>query len=934
MSAPLSPAPVSWARSPSARLAVAAATGFAVWVGLAVVAPPDAARAWLSPAFAAAVGLFTYLLAAASFRRGELERELAALNRSLDERTAQRNLREQRFRAIFNSTYQCVGLLDPEGIVLEVNRAALDAGGITADQVLGKPLWAAVWWSHDPALPERIRAAVGLAAAGETVRFKTERFLAGGGIAHVDFTLTPIRDEQGRVVLLVPEGHDVTHLKRAERELFASRERFELALRAAGEGIWDWDLRTNRLFLSEQWKGMLGYADEELPNEVSSWERLVHPDDLARSRKAVADYLAGRTDHLRLEMRMHHRNGNWRWILTRGVAQRDGEGEPIRLTGSHVDVTERKGVEDRLAANEILLRQFIAHAPAAIAMLDKEMRYLRTSERWLTDYHLTGQDIIGRSHYEVFPDLPERWKEVDRRVLGGSVERCEEDPFPRAGGETDWLQWESRPWREAGGEIGGVILFTQVITERKRTEAALRQSEERYRQLVQGVRDYAIFRLDAAGRIASWNVGAQRILGYDTEEILDRPFAIFSASGEDEEGAGIDLPHPSRDGRFESEGWWLRKGGTRFWANVSIAPLRDATGGVRGFAVIARDLTDRRRAEEALRESEERFRGAFDSAPIGMALVSPEGRWLKVNRATCDIVGYPEEEMLRTTSQAITHPDDLESNLGFVRRALAGEVQSYQTEKRYFHKTGRVVSVLLSVSLVRDSSGEPLYFVTQIEDISERKRAQAELIESLHEKEVMLREIHHRVKNNLAIVASLFQLQSVRATDAETVRILREAQDRVRSMALVHEHLYNSDSLAAIRFHEYARSLAEEVFQTYHLPDRTITLRTEIEPAALSVEQAIPCGLLLNELLTNCLKHAFAGGTSGEVLLKLRHEDGVCSLSVADNGRGMPDDRDAGGVSSLGMQLIRSLTRQLGGRIEFVPREPGTEARLVFPIET
>lgn len=910
------------------------AAGFAVWVGLAVVAPPDATRAWLLLAFAAAVGLLTFLLTTASVRRWEWEREVAALSRSLEEQSAQRSLRDQRFRALFNSTYQCIGLLDPEGIVLEANRAALDTRGITADQVLGKPLWEAVWWSHNPALRERIRTAVGRAAGGETVRFETEHRQANGMIAQVDFTLTPIRDEQGRVVLLVPEGHDVTHRKRAERELFESRERFELALRAAGEGIWDWDLRTDRLFLSEQWKAMLGYADEELPNEVSSWERLVHPDDLTRAREAVADYLAGRTPQFRLEMRMRHQDGGWRWILTRGVSQSDETGRPIRLTGSHTDVTERKRVEDQLAVNEVLLRQFIAHAPVAIAMLDKEMRYLQTSERWLTDYHLTGQDIIGRSHYEVFPDLPERWKEVDRRVLGGAVERCEEDPFPRADGEMEWLQWESRPWREAGGEIGGVILFTQVITERKRTEAALRQSEDRYRQLVQGVRDYAIFRLDAAGRIASWNVGAQRILGYDTEEILDHPFSIFSASGEDGEGTGIDLPTSSRDGRFESEGWWLRKGGTRFWAHVSIAPLRDAAGGVRGFAVIARDLTDRRRAEEALRESEERFRGAFDSAPIGMALVSPEGRWLKVNRATCDIVGYAEEEMLRTTFQAITHPEDLESNLGFVRRVLAGEIPSYQMEKRYFHKTGRVVSVLLSVSLIRDSSGTPLYFVSQIEDITERKRAQAELIESLHEKEVMLREIHHRVKNNLAIVASLFQLQSMRATDAETVRILREAQDRVRSMALVHEHLYNSDSLAAIRFHEYARSLAEEVFQTYHLPDRTVALRTEIEPTTLSVEQAIPCGLLLNELLTNCLKHAFAGGASGEVLLKLSNEDGACSLSVADDGQGMPDDLDVGNVRSLGMQLVRSLTRQLGGRIEFVPRERGTEVRLVFPIET
>jgi PAS domain S-box-containing protein len=155
-------------------------------------------------------------------------------------------------------------------------------------------------------------------------------------------------------------------------------------------------------------------------------------------------------------------------------------GELIEIQGETcilsvlVDITDRRLAEESLKANEALLRLFIQHTPAAIAMFDNEMRYLQVSDRFLADYKLEKHAIIGKSHYEVFPDLPLRWKEVHRRILAGAVERCDEDRYTTSGGNVEWIQWESRPWRRANGEIGGLVLFTQVITERKRAEEALR----------------------------------------------------------------------------------------------------------------------------------------------------------------------------------------------------------------------------------------------------------------------------------------------------------------------------------------------------------------------------------------------------------------------------------------------------------------------------
>jgi PAS domain S-box-containing protein len=157
------------------------------------------------------------------------------------------------------------------------------------------------------------------------------------------------------------------------------------------------------------------------------------------------------------------------------------------MAGIALDITERKRAEAALKESEERLRLFVEGAPAAIAMFDRSMRYLAVSRRFAQDYRLTEQDLIGRGHYELFPEIPERWREIHRRCLAGEILRCDEDPFPRADGLIDWVRWEIRPWRVASGEIGGIILFSEVITERKRAEAALRESEARYRDLFNSI---------------------------------------------------------------------------------------------------------------------------------------------------------------------------------------------------------------------------------------------------------------------------------------------------------------------------------------------------------------------------------------------------------------------------------------------------------------
>ena len=215
-------------------------------------------------------------------------------------------------------------------------------------------------------------------------------------------------------------------------------------------------------------------------------------------------------------------------------------------------------------------------------------------------------------------------------------------------------------------------------------------------------------------------------------------------------------------------------------------------------------------------------------------------------------------------------------------------------------------------------------------DITERKQAEKHLKESVQEKEILLKEIHHRVKNNLQVISSLLNLQANRVTDARTLQALGDSQARVRSMALIHEKLYQSQSLARIDFGEYVKSLATDLFRSYQRNFKGIRLNVQVDEVTLGLDQAVSCGLILNELMTNALKYAFPDGRNGTIWVELRaNSEHVLSLRVADDGVGIPADVDVLKTDSLGLQLVNSLVGQLDGNLE-LERSNGTTFRISF----
>lgn len=287
-----------------------------------------------------------------------------------------------------------------------------------------------------------------------------------------------------------------------------------------------------------------------------------------------------------------------------------------------------------------------------------------------------------------------------------------------------------------------------------------------------------------------------------------------------------------------------------------------------------------------------------------------------------DVVGEPLD---------ILFPDDRRDEaMAHIRRAVAGERWEV-VEIAIMRVDGKVRVVLWnSANIYTDDDTTLLATIAQGTDITERKQAEDEVRSSLREKEVLLKEIHHRVKNNLQVISSLLSLQLAQVNDKQAVELFREGRDRVRSMAFIHEELYRDKHLSHVDFPGYVRTLTSSLFRSYGVNSSTVALEIDTSDVMLGIDTAIPCGLIVNELVSNSLKHAFPEGRKGKIRVSLRAEsNGKFVLVIHDDGIGLPLDVDSRNAQSLGLQLVYTLTEQIEGTIE-LNREHGTEFRIVF----
>jgi PAS domain S-box-containing protein len=346
---------------------------------------------------------------------------------------------------------------------------------------------------------------------------------------------------------------------------------------------------------------------------------------------------------------------------------------------------------------------------------------------------------------------------------------------------------------------------------------------------------------------------------------------------------------------------------------------------------------DRETLLRELWERREMFESFFDSAPDAILVIDNCGHITDINQQTTRMFGYEREELVGKSIEILVpehmrkeHHLHREKYIGSPKLRPMGQGLDLYARR----KDGTQYPVDITLSPLR-ATGETRVLAA-VRDMTEHKLTEEKLRESLREKDVLLREVHHRVKNNLAVICSLFYLESTYATDEHTAQVFRESENRVHSMALVHETLYGSKNLSCIDFSEYAKALATDILSSYgngKHPNATVLLKSDLQPVIMSIDLAVPCGLILNELLSNAFKHGFSDAREGEIRVALlANSDGKCLLRVDDNGAGISADLEMNTNKSLGLRLVRSLTKQIGGSFELLRTEPGTSARVQFPV--
>jgi len=336
-----------------------------------------------------------------------------------------------------------------------------------------------------------------------------------------------------------------------------------------------------------------------------------------------------------------------------------------------------------------------------------------------------------------------------------------------------------------------------------------------------------------------------------------------------------------------------------------------------------------RGAEEALRDSEEKFRNLFNNANDAIFLHKLtedgiSGNFVEVNSIASQILGYTHEELLEMSPKDI---EDLESFTGSNHMRDLDENDKITFETVLISKDGVKIPVEISTHIFTLKKDKLSLSIAR--DITERNKMKEKIQLSLEEKEMLLREIHHRVKNNLMIISSLLNLQSRYIKDEEVLNVFKDSQNRARSMALIHDRLYQSSHLKNIDIGEYIQTLASDLFRTYATDPDRVKLKFNVEEVMIDINTMIPLGLIVNELLSNCLKHAFPNDRSGQIDIGFHHNHPKYRLTVTDNGVGFPENIDYKNTKSLGLRLVNILTDQIDGNIE-LKRDKGTEFTIEF----
>jgi PAS domain S-box-containing protein len=868
---------------------------------------------------------YTYLYVPFNFDEFRSALEIAIYKKKLSDDTK----KDEKFsKDVLNAFTDSLFILDINGNLLDVNESTAERLNTKREDMIGVHFKKFIPHELAKSRWKYIKNAID---TGKFIEFEDER--NGIYFQHNIYPLTI----NGKVDRVVINSHDITEQKNNENELIKINSYNRTLIEASIDPFATTDLNGKVTDVNNALTRVFGYTkDQVLGKDIINYFK--DTNEALNGFQKVLD--EGYVENYPLEIL--RKDGKSIPVIINASMYYDKKTETTGIFAAARDITEIKRFETELNKSKKRINAILDGSPIAQFAIDKDHKILFWNKALENMTGYKADDMIGtKNHCQAFYDKERpcmvdlliegyedqlyKWylgKYNESKLIKNAYEASEF--FSSLGENGKWLYFTAAIINDDNGEIIAAVETLEDITQRKITDKALKQANLYNRSLIEANLD-PLVTIGPDGKITDINGAVETVTGYSRDQVIGTDFSDYFT---DRKEAKRVYKKVYAKGYVKDYPLKIRHKNGHITSVVYNATLYyDEDGDVSGVFAAARDITQIIETEKALKQSEEKFRTIIETAQEGIWTLDAQSETTYVNEAMGKMIGYTVEEMMgKSLYDFMDDEGKIDAHEKMERRK---EGIKEKHDFRFKHKNGSDLWTIISTNPILDSNNKFIGALGMLTDITKRKEMEEELKSSLKEKDMLLKEIHHRVKNNLMVISSLLNLQSNYIKDKDDLDMFKESQTRAKSMALIHEKLYKSDDLKSIDFADYMKEIINELINTYKRDPNIIKLNLDLENIILDINTSIPLGLIVNELVSNSLKYAFPDNREGEINVSLKLKDGKYILIIGDNGVGIPRSTDFRNTASLGLQLVNNLTDQINGKIE-LDRSHGTEFKITF----
>ncbi|MBP7737693.1 MAG: PAS domain S-box protein [Spirochaetes bacterium] len=646
------------------------------------------------------------------------------------------------------------------------------------------------------------------------------------------------------------------------------------------------------------------------------------------------------------------KDGSRRRIRASAAPIFSATGEQIGAYLVFPDITDLKEVEESLRRSEERYRRLFENTILGIfqTTVSGELVSANPAMASLTGYDSPDELIahLGKDISKVYAD-PENRKGLVNMIIGKESLRKFESLFRRKDGSTFPVYLYAWPVFDSENRLAWIEGLVDDITERKAAEERVTATFRQMHDIIEFLPD-PTFVIDRDHRVIYWNKAMEDLTGVRKEDIIGQgDYAYALPFYRERRPILIDLVDCS-SAEIESKYSYVLRTGNNVYAEIHAAPLNQGagaylwgvasqlfdSGGRRiGAIEVIHDITERMKIKDALNESESMYRLLAENTDDVIWVLGADMRFTYVSPSIHKLIGMNPEEARTLTLEEILTPESLQRTRelfnGYLADMDSGSDPHARIEVEEYRKDGSTVWVDNTINILRDTEGRIIGFLGVAKDISERKRMEEELERSLRQKETLMKELQHRVKNNLNLISSLLNIEMEKLPEERSRRVFIDAMSRINSLSALYEKLVQSNDLDNIDLSLYIEDLADMVMKTYATARGNIGLSLNLDKVNLDIKRAVPIGIILNELITNSIKYAFPAGKTGDICVALKTEGDRIELDVSDNGVGLPEDFNQEKTETMGLSLVNLLTRQIDATYT-IKSDRGTQVSLEFDL--